>query len=375
VHHLHGYLAHRLFHRTGDRQAAMVAHGRYHLALDLAPGHHRVRASVLHELGLLQASLGNHRIALRHLEERERLPFVSAETELSFRLAKARSLFHGGSYPEAKEEARKALAIVEREPTLGHKRALVLDRSALYHYAAGAHAQGHAIYRELLPLVKGDTLAERVKVRLGLGATALGAGESGEAVRVLGELRELLATEEPLRPEGEPVGLVAAHFGKEDYRTLVAGLLSGAHRAEGQPQEALRAMEERWRLLKARYKRTQQSEDLLEAAVAAHHLGELAYRLGDYGQALRHLEAGLDDADRFRAETGTEVEPVTVALVRALVELHLYGKVPRERFRHEPLRRAEETFAALNARPNPRLAGERFLFTTYLTWMDLRATP
>ena len=84
----------------------------------------------LQALGTLQASLGNHRLAVSHFERRARLPFMRPEAELAFHVALARSLFHARRQADAVAEARTALRFLEANPALAGHRALVLDQLA-----------------------------------------------------------------------------------------------------------------------------------------------------------------------------------------------------------------------------------------------------
>ncbi len=371
IHHLYAYLAHRQYHRTGEGDAARAAHTRYHLALDLAPDNPRIRANLLIELGLLQASLGNHRIALRHLNERSRLPFVMPESEPSFRLARARSLFHVASYSDAAREMDRAMALLEREPALARYRAVVVDRDALYHYASGQHAEAVALYTELVTLTAGEPRAARLKARMMLGASALAAGQIELARRALEEARALLDAAEPFRASA-PHRRADSHLERDHYRPLVAGLLAEVRRADGDGPGAEEALAERRALLRARFALTQREADLLERARASQQLAALAYRRGDLVAARRHVEEGLVDADEWRRRSETELDDVVVALVRAAAELHLYGGVPVRSYAFDLRGRLRDTYAQIARRPhNPRYAHERFLFAAYLTLLEL----
>jgi cellulose synthase operon protein C len=370
VHHLYAYLAHRHFHRTGDKEAGMAAHSRYHLALDLAADEPRRRASILAELGLLQAALGNHRIALRHFGERERLPFLDPQGELSFRLAKARSLFHTSAYPEAKVEMATAMQLVERDPSLSRYAPLVLDRAALYHHAAGDHEGAVALYSDLVAATGGESLAARMKARMGLGAAALAAGQLEVARASLEEAHAMLDVREKFR-RGRHTRETGSHFDRDDYRPLVTGLLATTHRRAGDLAAATAMLLERRDVYRAR--KSTRDADLHELARIAHQLAELAYRRGDLDAARRHVEEGLAHVDTWAARTGTEVDELMLAIVRAAAELHLYGEVPRSAFGFGLEARLLATYRIITERPNPRWADERFLFAAYLTMLEARS--
>ena len=369
VHHLYAYLAHRHFHRTGDKEAAMAAHGRYHLALDLAPNDPRRRASLLSELGLLQAALGNHRIASKHFAQRERLPFVDPHSELAFRLAKARSLFHAGAYAEARAETTVARGLVEREPTLTRFAPLVLDRAALYHYASDDHAGAVALYAALVQATARESLAVRMKARLGLGASALAAGDLELARTTLEQAQALLDAPERFRSRAE-THTVASHFERDDYRPLVAGLLAATHRAAGDAKAAIAVLHARRDLHRPRDRRPERDGDQLETARISHQLAELYYRERDLDAARLRIEEGLVAIDGWRSRNDTDIDELTLALVRAAAELHLYGRVPLSEFGFDVEARLRDSYAIITQRPSPRWADERFLFPIYLAMIE-----
>jgi cellulose synthase operon protein C len=372
VHHLYAYLAHRHYHRTGDKEAAMAAVTRYHLALDLAPHDPRRRANLLTELGLIQAALGNHRIAVRHFTERERLPFMDAESEVAFRLSKARSLFHAASYADAKAEVAHATEVINGTQELAKYLPVVLDRAALYHYAAGVHDRSVELYERLVAGTQGESLAVRMKARMGLGASALAAGDTDRARRTLEEVRTMLDADEPFRTH-QKHRKSASHFDRDDYRPLVAGLVAEARRASGDLKGTAAALEERLALYRARHKKYGRDGYLLEMARISYQLAEVSYRLEDLKSARRHLEHALEHADTWRSNTNTEIEEVTLATVRAAAELHLYGDVPLSAFDFDVLERVREVYGVITLRPNPKWADERFLFPAYLTLLETPA--
>jgi cellulose synthase operon protein C len=372
VHHLYAYLAHRHYHRTGDKEAAMAANTRYHLALDLAVHDPRRRANLLTELGLLQAALGNHRIALRYFGDRERLPFLDTQSEIAFRLAKARSLFHAASYADAKAEVALASDLIHGAEGLERFLPVVVDVAALYHYAAGVHGRAAELYAELVGATHNEALAVRMKARLGLAASALATGDVERARATLTEVRALLDSDEPFRAKGK-LKKSASHIDRDVYRPLVAGFLAEAARAAGDLGAAAEALEERRELFRARHKKYKREGYLLEIARTSYQLGEIAYRQGNKRKARHDLEEALSHVDRWRAEAEMEIEEVTLAVVRALAELHLYGGVPLAEFQIDVRARLRAAYAHITRYPNPEWADERFLFPAYLTLMDLPA--
>lgn len=366
VHHLYAYLAHRHYHRTHDKSAAMLAHMRYHLALDLAVDNPRRRASLLTELGLLQASLGNHRIALTHFTERERLPFLAPADELALRLAKGRSLFHLAAYQEAKAEL--ALAVPLTKPGSGLERfaAIDLERAALYHYAAGAHTPAATLYQDLLTVIGNASLAARLKAHIGLGASLLAASQAEAALEPLEAALALLDSDEPFR-QTDPGISTDTHLDRDALRPLITGLLAQGYRARGDLVRSQKMLLQRRDFYQARIRRLNLDADLLEIAHIGQQLTEIAWRLGDKAAATTHLIDALAHADKWRKRTNTQIEAVTLALVRAATELHLFGAVPRSAFKFDLVARLQQSYEAITLRPNPRWANERYLFPVYLT--------
>ena len=201
-----GYLLHQRYFLNGDGQDAISANSHYLLALDLARGNPRYQATLYLELGLLQASLGNHRIALEYLSERARLPQVRPAGELSLRLALARSHFQASSEQKAVEQAKKALELVDKQPALSRYRPLVLDRLAFYELSVKNAARALELYQALLALVDKAPAADlgapinRVKVRIGLIRALMETQQYAKAVEEIHAVEPLLKSGK-LRPE------------------------------------------------------------------------------------------------------------------------------------------------------------------------------
>lgn len=369
IHHLYAYLAHRQYHRTGSGEAARAAHARYHLALDLAGNAPRLRASLLIELGMLQAALGNHRIALRHLSERARLPFIDPESELSFRLAYARSLFHTGAYAAARSEMDTATAIVHREASLRRYLPVVVDRAALYHYAIGENEAAVGLYRELAESLGDEDLAARIKARLGLGASALAAGNVALARETLEEVERMLDDSAPFRTERRRA-MALSHFDRDDYRPIVSGLLAETHRATGDLAGAEEDLHARLAHFERRHDERPLETYRLEMARVHQQLAELAYRRGDLADARAHVETGLEAVDEWLSHEGIDIDDVAVSLLRSAAELHLYGGVSRGEFSFDLEARLRSAYARVCERAGTRWQHERFLFPIYLAMIE-----
>jgi tetratricopeptide (TPR) repeat protein len=389
IQHVWGTVLHQRALRTGKKQFAIDAHSHYMLALDLAAGNVRFRAALLQQLGLLQASLGNHRIALQHLADRDRLPHVQPESELNLRMAMARSYFHVAMYPEAVAAAQQALALTESALGLARFRPLVLDRLALYNQAAGGHVRAFELYETLLSMSEPEATTDatgdapdrdsaelnRIKMHLGAVAAALGAERHAEALEHITTVEKLLASSKRLGAARAriDIGRPATRFDRTDYEILIAGLRAQAHRGLNDLPAATRAMERRLALLGRRHGQIETDDDLLEMARAAYHLGEYAFRAGDHERARRHFEDGLRRSARFNRNTGSGVNEVGLRLIQAYAELHIYGGAALSTYQldlHKELRAAYEFICK---HPSPGWDPERYLFSLYLTMLSLSA--
>jgi tetratricopeptide (TPR) repeat protein len=381
IQHVWGTVLHQRALRTGKKQFAIDAHSHYALALDLARDNVRFRAALLQQLGLLQASLGNHRIALTHFVERDRQPYVRPEAELNLRMAMARSYFQVGMHAEAVDAAQQALTLVDSRVELGRYRPLVLDRLALYSQAAGGHVRAFELYETLLsmseaePADAGNARLNRIKLHLGAVASALGAERHAEALQHIAEVESLLAQGKSLAG-GAPranidIGRVVPRFARTDYEILVAGLRAQAHRGAGDLAAATKAMERRQALLERRFGETETDDDLLELARASYHLGEYAFRAGDRDRARQHFEQGLRRSARFNRSTGSGVNEVGLRLIQAYAELHIYGGVDLAAYQLDLKKELRAAYEFICKNPSPTWDGERYLFSVYLTMLEL----
>jgi tetratricopeptide (TPR) repeat protein len=379
IQHVWGTVLHQRALRTGKKQFAIDAHSHYMLALDLARDNVRFRAALLQQLGLLQASLGNHRIALAHFTDRDRLPYVRAEAELNLRMAMARSYFQVGMHAEAVDAAQKAVALTESTVELGRYRPLILDRLALYSQAAGGHVRAFELYETLLsmseaePADAGNARLNRIKLHLGAVASALGAERHAEALRHIAEVESLLAAGKDLDgPRAQlDIGRPVPRFARTDYEILVAGLRAQAHRGAGDLAAATTAMERRQGMLERRFGETESDDDLLELTRTSYHLGEYAFRAGDRERARRHFEQGLRRSARFNRSTGSGVNEVGLRLIQAYAELHIYGGVALAAYQLDLKKELRAAYEFICKNPSPTWDAERYLFSVYLTMLEL----
>ncbi len=381
VHQLWGFVLHQRARRSGSREAAVDANQQYLLALDLARDDERLSAALLQRLGLLQASLGNHGVALRHFERRDELPEVRPLAELGLRVARARSAWHSGDAALSRSQMSAAARLLEAQPSAARFQPLVLDRLALSLALVGDHAAARARYAELASLLErtpGAAPLNRLKATLGLASSALASNEPDAASKALQQAEQLLDAEKDLQPPPDPERrtLIGEYrYTSLQYRALIAGLRAGAAQALGDHAGALAAIERRVALLGDRLDASDADEDRLELAQSYHHLARLKYRQGDARAAAQAVERGLELSDRFNANTTSEVNEAELALVRDYAELHLYAGVPRSALARDPRAELERVYAVICKYKNPRWSEQRYRFSAYLTELTLADPP
>jgi len=302
---LAGAILHEAYLETGDFAQAERASGAYESALKGLKSDLRLRAMLLGELGLLQTQVGNYRIALTSLDERERLPYVDNAAGLSVRLARARALFHIGHTQQAADTTEQALAMIDETPRLGEYRVLALDRAALYALAAGRFERSLAHYDNLLKLTEASatTQRNRLAIRLGHAAAALGAKQPEQTLADLSTVQQLLdapdAAAALVRPHASPSDVL------RNYRIIISGLEANALHQLGREVEASRALERHRELLVALWKESDRDEDLRAVTLVEVRLAGNALDRGDREAAARWAAASLEHASAFGARTQT----------------------------------------------------------------------
>jgi hypothetical protein len=374
VHALWGYVATQRWLRTGDRLAAVEANAHLLLALDLARGRPRHRAAILDALARVQASVGNHAIALGWLEERAKLPFTGDLPRLAHCLALARARFHS----EAVSAAVTAIdeCVDQAQHGLDRFRPLVLDRSGLYHLVAGDPAGAALRYGVLWPLVEHaggpEAARNRLVAQIGWTAALLGVHDGAKALEHVAAAERILAAGAPAPfagPYGRGQAVGAAAPG--DYKLLLDGLRGQAHLAAGQLPEAAAAMIRRRDGLMARLEKTGLDEDRHELAAAEAQLALVASRRKQPDEALARVEAGLRQWDAWADRTGTPVDDLGLALLAAYAELHLMDGVPLARLGLDLPKRLDASYARLSKVRNPDWEPMRERLELYLVLMNL----
>jgi hypothetical protein len=370
-----GYLAHQRL-LTGDRSAALPANENYLMALDLARDRPRQAASVLQALGQLQAAVGNHWLALDFFDRRDRLPYLRPASELTARLARARSLYQVGRHSESAADADLALGLLDKYVELKRFRDLVTDRAALLHYAAGHFDKAYALATLAAEGVEPGTnqLANRLRSRLLQAAAAQAAGQADQALQAVTAARKDLAqvTDEALKTSLRPWER-PARIDRDDVLLVLLGIEASALEQNGQLAEARVALLARRDLLAGRMDDSEDDESLpLLLAEVEERLADVARKQAQPEVAIRHLEAGLVAVARFTKLTGTVAPPLRLRLLFAYAEATLYGKVPASLLHRDLKADLTAVHRELAARGNPLKAPERFLLATYLTLLDTR---
>jgi len=400
VHHLWAAALHHAARRSGRRSLAVAANRQYLLAIDLARDRPRAEAALRQGVGVLQASLGNHRRAVEHFDVRARWPFVRPAGELAFHLARARSLFHARQPAAARTAAERAAAVLDAHPELARFAPVVADRLAFHTLQSGDAGAALVRYQVLADrLGDGATPANRLRAHLGVAAAALGTGDHEVALDALARAGPLVdrlpvpenaggdeaaeGTDGDAEPEqgddADPSPAASASllhdytYSPDRYRALVAGLEASAQRGRGDLAGERDALERRLDLLRGIAKRSGAYEDLGSLARLHHRMADNAVRRGDVAGARQHLEAGLDVHDAYAEATGTPVDAVRMALVRAYAELVLYRGVARDALARDVEAELDAAYDFITRFRSPRWARDRFVLSLYLTLLRTRA--
>jgi hypothetical protein len=322
-----GVVLHERYLRQGTPAAAQRANIHYLLALELTTRNPRYQALVLSQLALLQSQVGNWRIALGHLEEREKLPVTDDEAGLAHRLLLARTLFHVEREEDAAKAADAAVAMVERTPALAALRPLALDRAALYNLAAGRFERALALYDSELPLLDAqagssdEAARNRVVARLARAGAALGVSDARRALADLDVVDEKLGESRVQRElrwaHTRPAAVLRS------YRLIASGLRANGHLKLGQLEQAGRALEQRRALLAARFDESKLDEHLRALTLVEARLADVAHDRGDGAAAVKWLKLALGHADDYVKKTGVPLHGDQLDLLRFAAELRL----------------------------------------------------
>jgi tetratricopeptide (TPR) repeat protein len=361
VHMLQGALLHDRYLRTGERAWAEQANMHYVIALERMSQGSRFRATVLGQLGILQTQVGNYRIAVGYLDERDKLPYADAASTLAVHLAHARALLHAEREADAATTADRAVALAAREPALAQYRLLALDRAAVCNLAAGRFPRALALYDQLIPGLAPSSTRNRFVARLARAACAVGAGEPE---RGLADLREV---ERALRDPSVIDQLNGArgtngHLVRM-YGLIATGLRARAYRAEGRFDEEARALGEQRTALQERFVTTHRDEDQRSAMLTEMQLALNASDRHDPAAAASWLTQALARADDLRARAHGQLDNAQLDVLWLAAQLTLEMKTPLVRDLVERLQRASGVLAVSK---DPALRSYERWFEMYL---------
>ncbi len=326
---LYGSILIDVFRRSHDVRDAERADTHLLVALELSEKNPRYQAMVESQLGLLHTTVGNYRIALAHLDDREKLPYPDGAASLAAHLARARDLFHIGHDADAAETADRALAEVDASPALAGFRVLALDRAGLYHLAAGRFARALSLYDAELPLLPsggGRAGRNRVGALLGHAAAALGAGKPERTLADIAEVKRALADPAIAAALGGTRTKPAAALRRD--RRAVLGLEANADLALGRFGDATRVLEELRGQWLERLRASGHDEDLEALALVDARLAAGAGRRGDLAAAARWSGDALARADDLERRTGTPLGPAQLDALWLGAELATLEGVP-----------------------------------------------
>lgn len=327
---LYGALLHEEYLQTADLGTAERANVGYLVALELVGDNPRFRAMILGELGLLHTDVGNYRIALGYLLQRDELPYTDNAEGLDVLLSKAQALLHVGRDADAAAAGDAALAMIARNPMLARHRLLALDWAAVDNLAAGRFARALALYEQEIPLLDAarDPAAERNRfvVRLSRAAAAVGAGEPSRALADLDYVDARLADERTIATLRWPHA-TAEHVARA-YRLITAGLRANANRELGRYDMAARAIDARRAILEERLRETNRPEIEREEMLTLAQLALNANQLHDVAAARDWLGRALSRADDLRARAHGVSDREQLDVLRLAAALTVSMKAP-----------------------------------------------
>jgi cellulose synthase operon protein C len=276
---------------------------------------------ILGELGLLHTDVGNYRIALGYLLERDKLPHGDNSEGLDVLLSKAQALLHVGRDAQAAVAGDEALAMIARNPKLAPYRLLALDWAAVDHLAAGHFARSLALYDEEMPLVDASSapLAERNRIvaRVSRAAAAVGAKEPARALADLDYVEKRLDDPKTVAALQWPHA-TAEHVARA-YRLIASGLRANANGELGHLEAEGKAIGARRAILEEELGETSRVEIERAEMLAEAQLALNASQRHDVPATGSWLAQALRRADdlRSRANGATDREELDVIWLAA----------------------------------------------------------
>jgi len=363
---LFGALLHEEYIESQDLAAAERANVHYLIALELVGDSPRLGAMILGELGLLHTDVGNYRIALGYLLERDKLPYSDNTEGLDVLLSKAQALLHVGKEGEAAAAGEAALAMISRNPALAPYRLLALDWAALDNLAAERPARALALYDEEIPLLDRSLgpQAERNRIvtRFGRAAAAVGANEPARALADLDYVDRRLEDPTTVATLLWPHATID-HVARA-YRIISSGLRANANRELGRLDGEARAMTTRLTLLDARFQESHRAEVAREEMLCEAQLALNASQRRDTPSAARWLTRALARADDLRARGSGQLDREQLDVLWLAAELTVSMKATLVA---DLARRLTAASSEITARREPSLRPYARWFEVYLS--------
>ena len=318
-----GALLHEQFLDSHDLAAVQKANLHYLLALDLTTRNPRYRSHILSALALLQSEVGNWRIALGYLADRDKLPIADDFGGIEHRLIEARTLMHVDREEDAAAAVDKALDVVDKTPALAELLPLVLDRDALYQLAAGSFDRSLQLYDRLIPTLHGDR--NLVVAHLARAGAALGHGDAQRTLSDLDLVDRGLAGDKLADVLVFPHTTPATTL--RNYRLMASGLRANAELRLGKLDAAVVTLERRRALAAERYAATAVDEHLRGLALVEARLADVARERHDLAAANHWLGLAYADARAWRKKTGVPLHNDNLDLLRLAADMRLDGQL------------------------------------------------
>jgi cellulose synthase operon protein C len=345
---LAGALMHEQFLSANDYAAAETANAQYTIALELAQYDPRYQATILGQLGLLHTHVGNYRIALDYLEQREKFPIGDDRQGLAVRLAAARARLHVGRDEDSANSAEQALAAVERVPGLARYRVLALDRAAMGNLSAKRFARALTLYDRELPLLSRDarpaSRRNRFVVRLAHAAASLGSGQPRRALDDLDAIAPSLGHDDLIALLAPPH--VTEEQVASSFATIVQGLRANANLALGDLSAASTALAGQREQLAQRLDSSELEEVGRALTLVETRLAANAAARGDRAAAAKWIGLALRHADRLAARINAPADTDQMHVLRFGAGLSLRYGVPPSFDLRARLRDGQQRMAA-----------------------------
>jgi len=363
---LYGAVVHEEYLRTRDLASAERANTHYLVALELVGDNLRYRAMVLGQLGLLHTQVGNYRIALGYLKDRDKLPYAENSEGFAVRSAKARALLHIGQDKDAATAADEALAMLDHAPKLAAYRILALDRAALSNMAAHRFARALTLYDAEIPIIDADRSPRaehnRFVVRLARAAAALGAEQPQRTLDDLAQIDRRLADPKfsatLIWPHAENVQVVRS------YRLIAAGLRAQASQRLGQLDAASRALATRRAILEEKGAPTDSSDYVRSLMLVEAQLASNAFERHDAAATSAAIGKALAHTDNLHDREKGAVDTDQLDVMWLAAELHAFARTPMKADVPKHLDRA---YTEMIKQGTPSFRNYEHWFEIYLT--------